>query len=53
MSNPFDLGGGFLPVDGLEFSIVTPEQFNDDQKAFAQATLEFMDREVHPHREAL
>jgi alkylation response protein AidB-like acyl-CoA dehydrogenase len=53
MSNPFDLGGGFLPVDGLEFSIVTPEQFNDDQKAFAQATLEFMDREVLPHREAL
>ena len=53
MSNPFDIGGGFLPVDGLEFSIVTPEQFSEEQQAFAQATVEFMEREILPHRDAL
>ncbi|MEE2836096.1 MAG: acyl-CoA dehydrogenase family protein [Myxococcota bacterium] len=53
MSNPFDTGGGFLPVDGLEFSIVTPEQFSEEQQAFAQATVEFMEREILPHRDAL
>jgi alkylation response protein AidB-like acyl-CoA dehydrogenase len=53
MSNPFDQGAGFLPVDDLDHDIFTPEQFSEEQRMFAQATTEFMERSVVPHREQI
>ena len=53
MSNPFDQGAGFLPVDTVDQPICTPEQFSEEQRMFAQATAEFMQREVVPHRDQL
>jgi alkylation response protein AidB-like acyl-CoA dehydrogenase len=53
MSNPFDKGVGFLPVDSLDFSINTPEQFSEEEQMFIETAREFMLREVVPHADQL
>jgi len=46
-------GGGFLLDDAPPSSVSTPEDFTEEQRMFADATEEFVDREVLPHDESI
>lgn len=44
-------GGEFIIRESKSENIFIPEDFNEEQKMMAQATTEFMEKEVVPHRE--
>lgn len=44
-------GGEFIIRDSKAEEVFIPEDFNEEQKMMAQATTEFMEKEVVPHRE--
>ena len=46
-------GGGFLLEDCQPEDVFTPEEFSEEQRAFAQTTEEFVENEVVPHIEDL
>ena len=44
-------GGAFVVKDTLCENIFTPEDFSDEQKMMKQAVMDFIDKEVWPHKE--
>ncbi|MGF1532956.1 MAG: acyl-CoA dehydrogenase family protein [Bernardetiaceae bacterium] len=42
-------GGEFLIRESLAQDVFTPEDFNEEQLMMAQACLDFLNKEVHPH----
>ena len=47
------VGGGFLLEDPDPADVFIPEEFSEEQQAFAQTTREFVDNEILPHVEDL
>lgn len=46
-------GGSFIIDNALPDAIMTPEDFTEEQRMFAETTRSFVDNEVLPHDEAL
>lgn len=42
-------GGEFLIRESVAADVFTPEDFDEEQNMMAQACLDFLDKEVHPH----
>lgn len=46
-------GGGFLLAETLPASVLSPEDFTDEQKLIGQTTTEFFDKEVIPNSDKI
>ena len=44
-------GGEFIVKDTICENIFTPEDFSEEQKMMKQAVMDFIDKEVWPHKE--
>jgi alkylation response protein AidB-like acyl-CoA dehydrogenase len=46
-------GGGFLLQETLPISVLSPEDFNDEQRLIGQTTTEFFDKEIIPNSDKI
>lgn len=52
-AGPAQAGGGFVVADALPEAVLTPEDFSEEQRMFAETTSDFVEQEVLPHDEEL